>query len=418
MTESLASINNINDLTSERLTNLLCRNWPDVSSSTTIVRGGIQSLSWSRLDQGVLSRVYRVTVKYVWEEEEEESRRETSTASLPTEWIVKLPREDLTLPWMFETEKVMYELFAQALPHWQLLPFTVPRLLYGTEDCLIVEGIKDTICLELMSGTPIDRMTFVTNALASLHSATWKSEWLASSAQKLRYPPGMGHRLSPLLKEYLFPHQWRGAVETALVGYCHKEMLEFIVDLCQQLESRRLRDVHDIVHNQKLCLIHGDFNISNLLFPKEDGDRRKPTLIDWAAGGFGNPMIDVAFFLVLNDCAADSSIPWLHQYYDELIKCNEEWTKELSFNDMLRLLRWALLYQWIILVAYDKMSRQLSEGDQNLVKAKLKHFTSVNRRAIHVMYTIGGFEIEKLSLLTEIERKEASDFSINASMSV
>ena len=407
----LSTIKTIDDLTSERLTDVLRRNWSDVLPPHF---RGVERLSWSRLDQGVLSRVHRVTVKYLLRDDE---LLETSEASLPTQWIVKLPREDLSLPWMFETEKVMYEIFAEALPHLNL-PFTVPRLLYGTDDCLIVEGIENTVCLELMSGTPRDRMSFVTNALASLHGATWKSELFASHAQKLPHPPGIGHRLSPLLKEYLFPLQWRGAVENALVGECQNEMLEFIVDLCQQLEPRRLRDIHDIVHSHQLCCIHGDFNISNLLFPKEDGDGQKPALIDWAAGGFGNPMIDVAFFLVLNNCAADDSIPWLQQYYDKLIECNEELTNLLSFEEMLRLLRWALLYQWIILVAYDRMSRQLSEGDPNLIETKLKHFASVNRRAIHVMYTIGGFEIEELSILTETERKDARDFSMNASVSV
>lgn len=75
------------------------------------------------------------------------------------------------------------------------------------------------------------------------------------------------------------------------------EIQKFIVDLCEQLECRRLRDVHHMVHYQQLCCVHGDYNISNFLFPANENDQRKPVLIDWATAGYGNPMIDLAFFL-------------------------------------------------------------------------------------------------------------------------
>jgi thiamine kinase-like enzyme len=409
MTES-STIETIEDLNRDRLTNILRQNWIDLPSNFR----GIQSLTWSRLDQGVLSRVHRVTVNYLWDDESKDKLNST----LPTQWIVKLPREDLSLEWMFQAEKKLYEIFAQVLPQFQL-PFTVPRMLHGSTDCLIIEGIQDTVCHELISGTPQEKMVFVTKALASLHGATWKSEFIASHTKDLQRPPGMGQRLSPLQKEYLFQQQWRGAVETAAVEKSPRiEIHKFIVDLCQQLEGRRLRDVHDRVHNQNLCCIHGDFNISNLLFPKEEGDGRKPALVDWAAAGFGNPMIDVAFFLILNDLAAANAIKWLRQYHDELIKCNTSLMNVFSFEDMLRLFRWAMLYQWMILVAYDRMSRQLSDGDPQQIDTKMKHFANVNRRAIETMYAIGGFEIDKLSLLTEDERKEARDFSINTPLTI
>jgi len=409
MRESL-SINAIEDLTSERLTNILRQNWTDLPTNFK----GITHLNWRRLDQGILSRVYHVIVTYHMSDDES---MDHSVTSLPNMWLVKLPREDLPLQEMFHTEMIMYETFKVALPNLDL-PFTVPRILLGSNQCLMIEGIPDIVCYELIWGTPMDKISFVTKILASLHAATWKSEFFAVRTKNIQRPPGIGHALLPLQRQFLFQQNWRIAVETTVQnGGIQREVQDFIVNICHELSFRRLQDVHEIVHSQELCCIHGDFNISNLLFPKELDDGRKPVLIDWATAGYSNPLIDVAFFLILNDCAAADSMTWLRQYHHELIQWKSNQMDEFSFNEMVHIFRWAILYQWIILVAYDGMSAQLAEGNQKLVEAKLKHFNNVKRRAMETLYSIGDFEIDKVTLLTEKDRKEALDFSRSTPLS-
>ena len=107
--------------------------------------------------------------------------------------------------------------------------------------------------------------------------------------------------------------------------------------LLQRLEPLRLRDVHERVHapsSRRTC-VHGDYHIANWLFRNNyvfnsdkgddsntptrptDPSSRKPVLIDWATCGYGNPMIDMVFFLLVStkdDIVSDIE-PWLQRYY-------------------------------------------------------------------------------------------------------
>ena len=385
------ALESISDLTDECLTKLLRQYWPiqhtqfDCVGSSTI----------QVVDQGVLSQVYRVNAVYRYNSNSNENTGVHVDNTIPTQWIVKLPRRDLHLEWMFQSEKEFYETIAPFLQKIKDdMPFTVPRMLLATATCLILEGIQDMTCYNLVSGTPPEKLQLVTSCLASLHAHSWKSDDFFSHTQSLNGPPGIGQRLHPLQKEYLFQQQWRDAVaSTKIEGPI---LQDFIGKLCTQMENRRLRDIHAMVHEDKYACVHGDFHIANFLFPQHDHEAQsKPVLIDWATFGYGNPMTDLAFFAVLNDCVATRVNDWLKTYYDCLTTTNlnnhEDIVSTLSFPCMLDKFRWAMLCQWMVLVAYDKMSRQLAEGQQDLmeVENKLKHFRNVNRRAAIVLNAWG-----------------------------
>lgn len=394
----------ISDLTDECLTKLLRQHWEVEHSKFD----GVSSLEIRVIDQGVLSQVYRVSAVYKYNNENSSMHVDNL---IPTQWIVKLPRKDLQLEWMFQSEKVFYETFAPFLRRMQEgLPFTVPRMLLATDTCLILEGIQDMTCYDLITGTPPEKLALVTSCLASLHAHSWKSEFFLYHTQDLKRPPGIGQRLHPLQKEYLFQQQWREAVIKTHLEDPHSQ--QFITFLCSQMERRRLRDIHAVVHDDKFACVHGDFHVANFLFPPDES-QKKPVLLDWATFGYGNPMTDLAFFAVLNDCVATRVQDWLKTYYDCLMTNlnHHDTIATLSFPSLLEKFRWAMLCQWMVLVAYDKMSRQLAEGQQDAaeVEIKLKHFRNVNRRAAIVLSGLGNFEpiLDSLPELTEHERHEA-----------
>ncbi len=398
------SLESIADLNEEFVANLLRRNWPIPHHFH-----GVKDLWVEQVNQGVLSHVYRVHLQYEYGENDDNT--------IPTQWVVKLPRKDLNLEWMFRSEKVFYENFAPIFARADL-PFTVPRMLLATETCLILEGIADMTCYDLISGTPLEKIDFVTSALASLHAKSWRSHLFESQTKDLNNPPGMGQRLHPLQKEYLFTQQWRDVVKN--INMEESPAKEFIVDLCEQLESRRIRDIHALVHEDRYACVHGDFHIANFLFPNDKS--QKPSLVDWATFGFGNPMTDLVFFLVLNESVASTVEGWLRKYYDCLTKYNPDVLSSFSFESLLEKLRWAMICQWMILVAYDIMSRQLADDgqDPSQVETKLKHFRNVNRRAVIAMHGVGKFEtiIKNIPKVTELEHKEARDFCSNTPLSI
>jgi len=399
-------LESIEDLKPEILTNLLRNNW-----EIPVDFRGVERLSVERVEEGVLSQVYRVFVQY------DVKGAEETKSELPKQWIVKLPRKDMPLEWMFLSEKVFYESVAPII-NQSSLPFTVPRTLCAAEKYLILEGIEDSTCYSLISGTPAEKIDYVTFALASLHARTWKSTIVESKARELSNTPGMGQRLHPLQKEYLFTKQWREAVDA--VDNLEPSVHRSTIHLCELMEVRRLRDIHHMVHSERYACIHGDFHIANFLFPNDDS--KTPVLVDWATFGFGNPMTDLAFFMVLNESVASNAEGWLRKYHQNLTQCSPTLVGSFPLEVMLEKFRWAILCQWTILVAYDKMSRQLAAADRDSPQSeiKLRHFANVNRRAVLAMNSLGNFEtfLDTIPLATEQESAEAQKYCIETPLSI
>ena len=76
---------------------------------------------------------------------------------------------------------------------------------------------------------------------------------------------------------------------------------------------------------------------------------------------------------------------------------------------------WALLCQYMILVAYDRMCRHIVEMERDEIKRKsqIRHFCNVNRRMILAMNSIDNWDsilLKSLKPTTIEERQEARLF--------
>jgi len=424
------SITTIDSLTPSLFEALLKRKFQDSPP--------IQSVVAERVNQGVLSHVYRVQVKYAINDDDKDGilagheREKVEVIVPPSRWIVKLCRNELNLSWMFQAEKAFYESFGPRLFSSDYdVPFQIPNLLVASSSYLILEECPDTCCHDLEKGCPTAKIDFLMKALACWHALCWESPLFQNSSknQQCLYKndcPGMGQRMHPLQEESLFVQKWKDTLE-------HLELkntieTQFANALCQKLAPLRLRDCHGKVHNERWTCVHGDFHIANWLFFPNSGndgfsnttntssyDRTKPVLVDWATFGYGNPMIDVAFFLVVstNDEVVSDIEPWLQGYYHTLTTRNP--TISVSYRTLREWFQWALLRQWMILVAYDEMCRQIGAAEPDPLKrqTQLQHFQNVNRRTILAMKSVGSWDeiLSQIPKATEEERHQAKSYS-------
>jgi hypothetical protein len=268
------------------------------------------------------------------------------------------------------------------------------------------------------------------HCMAALHAKCWNSSDIRLEAvEHLISPPGMGQRLDPLQKEGLFVSSWKDAVDNVcLHPQYDAEIIQFITELSQRLATLKLRNVHDLVHQHRVTLIHGDFHIANWLFPKPaldiENQELKPFLVDWATAGYGNPLVDLVFFLVVstNDEVASQSQQYLEEYFRLLIACNPSVEHMISMKTLKEWFPFVLICQWTILVAYDRLCRGIAnnEVDQQRRESQLQHFRNVNRRAILALKGVVNWN-ETLSILevaTEEDQLEASKFCHNAPLTI
>ena len=394
----------------------------------------------------------------------------------PLHWIVKLVRDDLNLKWMCQNETRFYSIYAPALMSSPpqpgggggrggggtlLLPFRVPSYLDGSEQHLILEQILDVETFALVDGCPTGKLDTMLECMAALHATWWKHPLLTESvaesgnddnnsnknraddcdvpinAKSLVFPVGMGQRLPKLQKEGLFVRSWKESLESMSFGGSNdddNDVKSFIQTMCQVLETLRLRDVHDMVHMHRITLVHGDFHVANFLWPKstrtsrtsstspfddddDDGSGSfRPYLVDWATCGYGNPLVDFVFFLVVstnNDCVSNANV-WLRKYYELLLKYNPNLRSILKIETLMEMMMPVLLCQWLILVSYDSMCRTIamSESDQAKREMTSRHFNNVNVRTVMAMKSLDGWDnfLNNIPKAKDTEKLEAQDF--------
>jgi hypothetical protein len=449
-------IESVDSLDVDFFTKLLLDRCDQSEPSTTPV-SKIESLSIERVDQGVLSQVYRVHLTY------SDNRDFSNEPSSPTsDWIVKLVRKDLNLHWMCQNETSFFSQYAPILfdidnndgtgrsyghnsttaaAATTTLPFAIPKFLAGSDHYIILQEILDVQTFPLDEGCPPEKVDFLLQALAGWHAKCWDASCFFTYSNTIRddlaSPSGMGQRLPPLQKEGLFITSWQSTVEHTFVGSpqgVEAKLAKFAINLCEQLAVLRLRDIHDMVHRHRVTCIHGDYHIANWLFPSDDdgssasGVNSTPVLIDWATAGYGNPMVDLVFFLVVstNDQIASEAFQvWLPKYWTALMERlspNDLFPTAPSLETVKEWFQWALLCQWLILVAYDDVCRSIaSQGtDEASRDRQLRHFRNVNRRAIMAMNSVGNWDetLSKLTRTTAAERDEAEQFCRNNSLTI
>ncbi len=434
-------VENIESLTVNLFTKLLEGSERPGSSSHRVPK--IESLAIERVDQGVLSQVYRVHLAYT-----DNVSDHSNEPSLPgSDWIVKLVRRDLNLQWMCRNEMRFFSQYVPTLfdvgsndDHTgrsrdrsstltATLPFAIPKFLSGSDQHIILQEILNVKTYPLEGGCPPDKADFLLQALAAWHAKCWGASCFFSDGNTIRddlaFPAGMGQRLPPLHKEGLFITSWQETVEHTFVASPTNDeaaLCDFATSLCQRLAKLRLRDIHDMVHRHRVTCVHGDYHVANWLFPigGSTGTNALPVLVDWATAGYGNPMVDLVFFLIVstNDqIAAEAFQLWLPKYWmvlSERLSSNGASPTKLTLETMKEWFQWALLCQWLILVAYDDVCRRIAmhETNEGRRNSQLRHFRNVNRRAVLAMKSVGSWDeaLSNLATTTRAERLEAQQF--------
>jgi hypothetical protein len=396
-------------LTPEWFTQSLKQNWSGYTGVPSILKCRAEPV-----EQGVLSRVYRVHLDY-------ESDASITASIPPNFWIVKFRRDELNLGWMFVTETAFYSKFRNSLLaavdfSTEELPFEIPQMLHGSNDCIVLEGIPNATCYQLSQGCPQDKVSLLLECLSAWHATCWESPLFQDEklVSLLSNPPGIGQRLDELQLEHLVHQDWSMFLNN--ITDMDPKLRQASQTLCETLAPLRLRNVQERVQEQKWTCVHGDYHIANWISPNNDNGKRKPVVVDWATCGYGNPMVDVAFFLVVstNDEVVSNVHPWLLRYYERLLKWNPK--IQLTYETCCEWFQWALLNQWMILVVYDGMCRGIAQAEPDAASKRqhmLHHFQRVNRRALLCMTS--SFEwteiVASLPIATKEERHQAEAYS-------
>ncbi|KAL3934206.1 MAG: hypothetical protein SGBAC_010028 [Bacillariaceae sp.] len=221
---------------------------------------------------------------------------------------------------MFRKEEIFYTAFGPSVVSKEL-PFRIAKSISLSEEHIVFNFIDNAICHDLLGGCPENKVSFLIHAMACWHAQCWglKSP-LFTKNEMNNSPSGVGQNLLPMQKEYLFASKWRVVLDQMTFGM-DVSLKEFATRLCCKMENLKLRLIHDIVHDQKVTVILGDYYIENWLFPS---DGSKPVLLDWTAWGYGNPMVDLAFFFAVgsNQDVISNHRYWVGQYIRSLLKYN------------------------------------------------------------------------------------------------
>ena len=442
--------------------------------SKKLTRTDIESFEIAPITQGVLSSVYKLTV--VMKRSISTTRKEEETIL----WIVKFPRPELQLDWMLECEANFYrQQQGRNGTHEEssVLPFDIPQFIYAgcssennndndkekkPHQCLIIEGIPDVTCGPLTDGCPPEKVPYLIEAMAAWHAHNWVVTNIDDHNSEARRTyhnlcplPGMGQRLDPLQLEHLYRQEINTFLERLVVQEdttstitISPRTLQFLKDL----SNYKLRAIPQRLRSQACACtcIHGDFHIANWLFPNNNNNnnnnntqkdkmmKKRPVLVDWATAGYGNPMIDLVFFLVVSTTNTETMIlgakeKWLPFYYSHLQEYYYHYGNNKAHNDSGRVhdevlsltkpllyewFQWAAINQLLILVAYDELCRQSVAPDD---ASTLAHFQRVNRRAILLVEALflkewtgdGIVSLGKdhLELATDEERDQARALS-------
>jgi len=228
--------------------------------------------------------------------------------------------------------------------------------------------------------------------------------------------PGAGHTLPINTRQQLFLPSWP-AVRERLTSYMNDYDLERIGAIVNWTATHdHIEKCAKFVSSDLNCtLVHGDFHIGNLLIPikrtssNECSTASKPFLVDWSMAGMGNPLIDLVFFLVVgaqsipchdtDSITSSEVVEGILKQYQTALNDQEHTAKVLlSWDDLISMFRVCLLNQFIILVCYDSLCRDMANTFQGKKDVYHDHFDKVNARCIRMLLSNFGWSNEMFIL--------------------
>ncbi|KAL3789495.1 hypothetical protein HJC23_009731 [Cyclotella cryptica] len=416
-----------------------------------ILQCKVSSCQLNALGRGVMSNVQLLTVCYDVREQDSSSM---DAVQLPTQFLVKFKKAEVPLPDLFSVEGEFYKL-SESLsvesenrcdkndPVDATFPFSfrIVKAMATGPSWLLLEFIPPSVTdtFDVHQGCPENVFDDLLLRLARMHSFFWMhgqgESTMKESQQKklalilknhchnLSSSPGAGHTLPINSRQEQFVPAWP-AVRERLTRYIKSEDLQKMDNLVEMTAAdSRIKKCATRVTERKYTIVHGDFHIGNILLPKGQQttvDRCEeshiPWLVDWSMVGLGNPLIDLVFFLVVgaNDISihqTDSSstsknVERILKLYHTILneqKIREISTDEpnnistqqrllLSWDEFVSMFRECLLNQFIILVCYDSLCRDMSDacpcGEKDVYH---DHFDRVNVRCLRMLLSDYGW---------------------------
>ena len=339
---------------------------------------------------------------------------------LPRGIVAKLNRKDHPQDRMFRVEGAFYSRYATWLQldgtgggsSGPTLPFRIPTAVSCSSSCILLERIDHTLRYCLAEGCPVGMTDGMVSNLAAMHAHCWLGAPAAAERfRDLSGSPGVGMSLCGLERERLFEVRWEEYVDGCVseCGLSSGEIAALRSVCAELLTGRRLREVHDLVASYRPTLIHGDFHAANVLYPMVDDSvlahltgppqveplDQRPWLLDWATCGAGNPLFDLTFFLIVSATQAmddpRETERLLRLYHSKLTGGESgraaEISHDLPYNRCLDIYRGCVLNEFLILVAYNRLSGEFIRATENssLRKERLAHFCNVNRHCIRAL---------------------------------
>ena len=324
------------------------------------------------LGRGVLSNVLTLDVKL------------SSTNTM--QFLVKFRKDEIPLDDLFKVESTFYELADELEQVDAMFPFRLAKALATGSNCIILELIQDVTCLDVHQSCPVDYFDDLIHKLAEIHAYCWVGSSSAISkkihteyAPRLAVSPGAGQSLPASTRQEQFEVAWP-AVRKRLLPFFSSEDICRLDEIVNWIASvDRIEVIKRCVEERRYTLVHGDFHMGNLLLPTtankcDSSVDNRPWLVDWSFSGVGNPIVDLVFFLGMNDV---TNIDCVLQNYHNVIKERSQ----LSLDDLLTMFRECLLNQFVMLVCYDSLCREMagSRKDQHA------HFDRVNTRCARMI---------------------------------
>ena len=330
----------------------------------------------SPLGRGVLSNVQVLRVI-------------TSTGNL--QFIAKFRKMEIPLKDLFQVEAAFYHLVDE-LEDIDAFPFRLTKALATGSHWILLEYISENvISLDVHQSSPKDQFDNLIYRLAKMHEYCWLESTKSTKlikilnkySTKLADAPGVGQQLSASKRRDQFEASWP-AVRKRLVGFLSSEALHYLDEIVKWTAAKeRIEKIKSLVEENRYTLCHGDFHLGNILLSAgvESCDQR-PWLLDWSFSGVGNPLVDLAFFLsiAMNEITFQDTQRVLQNYFNVIRD-----KSQLSWDQFLSMLRHSLLNQFVILVCYDSLCRQMADSSGEMAKVQHRHFDRVNTRCANLI---------------------------------
>ena len=386
---------------------------PEVLSD--ILSRKVSSYELKPLGKGVMSDVQILTVDI-----------NDSQCEMKAQYLVKFKKPEIPLPDLFSVEGEFYRLAESVLVEQPAFPFRLAKALAAGSSWLMLEYTPHSAVrtFHVHESCPLDLFDDLVKRLAKMHAFFWIHNGsslqnnftgtLKAGSIQLSSNPGTGHSLPVDSRQEQFLPAWP-AVRERLAAYIKNDSLLRVDAIVQWTSTNsRIKKCTNLVSEQRRTVIHGDYHIGNILVPNKYLQRDEcdspliPWLVDWSMAGIGNPLVDLVFFLVVGaKCipvteSGSTEVSRavnhvLEQYHNALKGCENKTsvTNEmlLSWEDLVSMFRMCVLNQFILLICFDSLCRDVANGYQSKNEKHLyhAHFDRVNIRCVMMLLSNLGW---------------------------